>query len=218
MADALRPVEPSHQDDAGLDLRSGEGRAFARQLRLWRHLNGLKQRALADMLGVSQTAISFWESGRDVPNPAQVAQIAALMTKTGRDEVAIERAFVARQSAVRALFDLDGIRLLASSQGFRSLWPLNADLEGRRLGDHLVNEARTLAFDDDLRHAIHEGTLGLASGISLRQTDLDLDRTLLHRWHICFRRAGHRRLIDIVYEPCDADLAPGITDLVYLDA
>ncbi|WP_208948164.1 helix-turn-helix domain-containing protein [Segnochrobactrum spirostomi] len=192
-------------------------RALARRLRMWRSLNSVKQRALAEMLGVSQTIISFWETGRDVPNPAQVAHLKALMAEAGRDEVAIERAFVGRQAAVRALFDLDGIRLLAASTGFRRLWPLSADLEGRCLADNLVDEARKLAVDDDLRHAIFEGALGLASGISLRHTDIEFDEAVLHRWHICFRRYGHRRLIDMTFEPCDETLAPGVTDLIYLD-
>lgn len=204
-------------DAAGPGVEPSEARAFGERLKTWRRLNALKQAALAETLGVSQTTVSFWECGRDVPNPEKAAQLAALMAKTGRDETLTERLFVERQSAVRALFDLDGVRLVAASRGFRTLWPLYAELIGQALGDRLVNEARRLAFEDDFRHAIAEGALGLASGISLRHTDLDVDQALVHRWHMCFRRSGARRLIDVAYEPCDARLTPGITDLVYLD-
>ncbi|WP_127089983.1 helix-turn-helix transcriptional regulator [Aquabacter cavernae] len=191
---------------------------FPRHLKTWRRLNGIKQAALAEMLGVSQAAISFWESGRDTPAPGSMKRLKALMAHTARDEVRVERLFVQRQAGVRALFDLDGIRFIAASQGFQSLWPETSAFEGRFMADALANEARALIFGPDLRPSVLAGNLALASGVSERMTDLQTDEAIRFRWHICFRRYGPRTLVDVVYEPCAPDLSTGITDLVYLDA
>lgn len=201
-----------------LEGRSGVGQgAFAARLRTWRRINGIKQAALAEMLGVSQTAVSIWENGHELPSAERLARLESLMAHTARDEVAVERLFVERQQGVRALFDLDGIRVLAVSRGFRALWPQTGELMGSFLIDYLVNEARRLASDQKYAQAILSGELVLASGYSDRMTDLDIDEMVPHRWHMCFRRYGARTIADVVYEPGEGEHGPGIDDLVYLD-
>lgn len=190
---------------------------IARKLKAWRRQNGIKQIALAEMLGVSQTAVSFWENGRDKPAPAVMARIKDLMAGSIRNEVMLEKAFTQRQPGLMAVFDFDGTRLLAPSKGFRALWPQVAELEGQFMADHLVDEARTLIFDDDLSYAIASGSLGMVGGVSMRQTDLAFDPVVQHRWHICFRRYGHMTLMSMSYEPCDGDEQAGITDIIHLD-
>ncbi|MFG1481167.1 helix-turn-helix transcriptional regulator [Xanthobacter sp. V4C-4] len=191
--------------------------AFAGRLKTWRKMNGIKQAALADMLGVSQAAVSFWEGRRDLPSPAALTRLEALMAHSARDEVMVERLFVERQAGVRALIDFDGARFIAASRGFCALWPQTGELRDHRLADWLVNEAQKLFFDKDLRHAIVSGNLGLASGVSERMMSLEVDQVVPHRWHMCFRRYGPRTLVDVVYEPCAGDQPTGIEDLVYLD-
>ncbi|MQT14670.1 helix-turn-helix domain-containing protein [Segnochrobactrum spirostomi] len=189
---------------------------FARRLKTWRHINSIKQAALAQMLGVSQATISFWESGRDMPSRDNMRRLHDLMARSGRDETLLDRLFVKRQSGMRALFDFDGVRLLTTSQGFRSLWPDSGDLESRFLADHLVDEAQHLAFDREIGHGIMDGSLGVVTGVSDRHMNLSLDVPIRHRWHMCFRRYGYQTLVDVVYEPCLATLPKGISDLVHL--
>lgn len=189
---------------------------LARRLKTWRHMNAVKQAALAQMLGVSQATISFWESGRDMPSRDNLRRLHDLMAKSGRDEGLLDRLFVQRQAGMRALFDLDGVRLLMTSQGFRSIWPDSGDLQSRFLADHLVDESQHIAFDADISHAILDGSLGVMSGVSDRHINLPLDIPVRHAWHMCFRRYGYQTLVDIVYEPCLPTLARGITDLVHL--
>jgi transcriptional regulator with XRE-family HTH domain len=190
--------------------------AFAARLRTWRRINGIKQAALAEMLGVSQTAVSIWENGHDLPSAERIGRLEALMANTARDELAVERLFVERQGGIRALFDVDGARLLAVSRGFHALWPATAELTGSFFIEYLVNEARRLASDPKYTQAILSGELVLASGHSERMTNLDTDQVIPHRWHMCFRRYGARTVADVVYEPSDAAQGSGIDDLVFL--
>lgn len=197
-------------------VSTGHG-AFGARLRAWRRLNGIKQAALAEMLGVSQTAVSIWENGHDLPSAARLARIESLMANVASSELALERLFVERQQGVRALFDTDGTRLLAVSRGYRALWPQTAELQGSFFVEYLVNEAQHITTDPTLAQAILSGDLVLASGYSMRMTSLELDEMVPHRWHACFRRYGARTIVDVVSEPGDAGRAPGIDDLVYLD-
>jgi repressor LexA len=50
--------------------------AFGARLRELREAAGVSQAALAEHLDVGQTAISFWEKGRNSPNFVQVVNIA----------------------------------------------------------------------------------------------------------------------------------------------
>src|SRR3989338_5755178 len=108
-------------------------RNFGTDLTAWRKANAIKQEYLAQMLGVSQSAVSHWERGRDVPSAQTALRLQALMSKTSRDELAIERASISRLAGLRALYDLDGVRLLARSQGFAALWPELATMSGAML-------------------------------------------------------------------------------------
>ncbi|MGE4373791.1 MAG: helix-turn-helix transcriptional regulator [Xanthobacter sp.] len=189
---------------------------FAQRLKTWRRLNNIKQAALADMLGVSQSSISFWENGRDLPSVAYRKRITDLMADSTCDELLVERLFVERITGGRALFDLDGARLLASSQGYREMWPKYARLEGQFMAHRLVNEAASLADDRDLQQAIRKGEVAVIGGVSQRMTDIELDPAVIYRWHMCFRRVGYRVIIDVACERTDEE-AMGVTELLYLD-
>lgn len=190
---------------------------FGGQLRAWRRHRNLKQAALAEMLGVSQPAVARWERGLDMPSPARLSRLQALMAGSMRDELALERLFVGRQQAIRAMFDVDGVRMVATSAGFRDIWPDFSAFTERPMMDHLVGEFRNLVHDHELGYQVRDGSLGLISGISDRHTDFQVDLAIRHRWHVCFRRYGPRILADVVYEACDPGLALGITDIVRLD-
>lgn len=197
-------------------VSAGHG-AFGARLRTWRRMNNMKQEALAQVLGVTQKTVSIWESGVDLPSAAHVARLESLMAQTASSELALERLFTERQAGVRALFDVDGTRLLAVSRGYRAFWPNTADLEGAFLVEYLVNEAQHLTANPEFAQAILSGDLVLASGYSLRMTSLELDEMVPHRWHACFRRYGARTIVDVVSEMGPLAREPGIDDIVYLD-
>ena len=87
-------------------------------IRKFRRRLGLKQRALAEMLGCDQTAFSHWERGVDRPSLAFQRR---LLEMIARDQRAMEdlRLFAAvkRSPGVQALLDHD-LRILAGSSAF----------------------------------------------------------------------------------------------------
>jgi len=194
-------------------------RNFGTDLTAWRKANAIKQEYLAQMLGVSQSAVSHWERGRDVPSAQTALRLQALMSKTSRDEMAIERASISRLAGLRALYDLDGVRLLARSQGFAALWPELATMSGAMLRDDLVGEAQQMLSDGDTISGILSGDIVMASGVSVNHVDtaVDLEVFYKHRWHILFRKIGQRHVIDMSYESCAPDDAPRIEHLLRLD-
>lgn len=190
---------------------------FAQMLRTWRRHNNIKQAALATRMGVSQPAIARWERGVDIPSSAHMAHLRDLMRASNNSELAMQKLFIERQMAIRALFDFDDMTLVASSAGFRQLWPQTAALDGIPLRDELVNEARIIGDDLRLRSQVLEGSIGLISGVSTRQMRLQIDEAIRHQWHVSFRRFGTVLYADMVFEPCDQSLQPGITDIVRYD-
>lgn len=197
--------------------RNTTAEGWGRRLRAWRRLNNMKQAGLASLLGVSQPTVARWEKGLDLPSAERMNQIRDLVAGTLRDELALERVLIARQSTIRALMNLDGLTLSAVSAGYRALWPDFSTLIGKPLADHAVNESRAIIEDTDLMRDIRRGSVGLISGISDRHMDIDMDGTLRHRWHICMRRYGMEMYADIMFEPYDGEDGPGIDDVVDFD-
>lgn len=191
---------------------------FGNAVRTWRRMNNVSQAALASTLGVSQPAIARWEQGIDMPAPARLKQLRDMMAKSGRDDTMLQSLFIERQSAVRALFDFDQTRMLANSVGFRQLWPDSSLLLDMPMRDRLVDEADHMTNNPEIRREILAGAIGLISGVSQRQTDLQTDAPVLHRWHICFRRYGALIIADMAYEPCAGDTTPGIAEMVHMES
>lgn len=148
---------------------------FAQRLRAWRRLNGIKQLALADMLGVSQAAVSCWETGRETPSAELMKRIHDMISQQEVDEVLLERVFTERQPGIMALYDLDGVRFLAASRGYRALWPGMSLLTGMSMASHLINESGLLLANQALRRDVDSGQLALISGVSDRHTDIIVD-------------------------------------------
>lgn len=196
---------------------SGNDFFFAQKLRSWRRLKGIKQTALADMLGVSQAAVSYWETGRDKPSPDLMKRINDMISRTGLDEVMAERVFTQRQAGIMALYDFDGIYFMAASRGYQALWPGMSLLQGQSLASHLVNESRSLLSNEALRRDVASGKLALITGVSDRHTDIIIDDAVRHEWNIRFRRFGHMTLLSISYEPCGEAVPVGITEVKYFD-
>lgn len=192
---------------------SEEGTHFAQRLRSWRRLNGIKQVALAKMLGVSQAAVSYWETGQDKPSADLMRRISDMIARADCDEILLERLFTERQPGIVALYDLDGIRFMAASRGYRALWPGMSLLQGKSLEGHLVNESGELQANDALRRDIDSGKLALVSGVSDRHTDIMVDTAVRHEWNIRIRRFGPKTLLSISYDPCAETVPVGITEV-----
>lgn len=169
------------------------------------------------MLGVSQAAISYWENGRDIPNRRIVGRILDLIAGTAPDRFHVDRLSMEHQSAVRASFDLDGVKLVMASKGLCTAWPAFSRLKDIRLIDRLVEEASEFLHNDDFIRSVRRSEVGVVSGISNRHINLDVDSHFLHSWVAVFRSYGSRMLVDMTYEPCVPGESTGIVGIVRYD-
>lgn len=187
-------------------LRSSVGQL----LRDWRKATGVKQETLAQMLGVSQAAVSHWENGRDIPHRRLMGRILDIMSGTSDERLYVDRIALKSQTSVRASFDLDGVKLVMASAGLQQAWPQFAQLTNVRLIDHLVDEASEFLHDNDFVRSVRRGEVAIVSAVSDQHIDLDVDSRFLHRWIAVFRSYGPRVLIDMTYEPCGAHEQKGV--------
>jgi DNA-binding XRE family transcriptional regulator len=185
-----------------------ENNILPQRIRLWRRVNAVGQKDLAARLGVTQQAVSNWETGRDTPSQLIISKLMDLFSNS--DELSIEKAFIRSQSTVRALIDVDGATLVGYSSGFERVWKEFCSLSGVALEDKLINELYWISSNVELRREIMAGEVPILSGTSNKHLDVDLGVPFKHRWHICFRRYGARKIADMIYEPCDADAEVGV--------
>lgn len=187
-------------------------------LKDWRKSSGVKQDTLAAMLGVSQSAVSSWETGRDEPSRRLMGRILDIMSPTARDRLQLDNLALSTQGAVRASFDLDGIKLVTASRGLTAAWPDFAKLTQSRLVERLVDEAGTMLHDDDFVRSIRRGEIALVAGVSDRHIDLNMDQRFRHRWVAVFRTYGQKMLIDMTYEGCGPSTKKGVEGVTHYDS
>ncbi|MBB3772000.1 DNA-binding XRE family transcriptional regulator [Angulomicrobium tetraedrale] len=190
---------------------------IGKKLKLWRRTNGIKQDVMAAALGVSQATVSRWENGLDLPSIEISRRITDLIAKQIRDELAIESRFIEKLSSVQAIFDIDGIRLQATSLGCTRAWPLFSRLVGRAFEPRMVGESRIVIDDIVSRDAIIKGDIAMIVGVSTRHLDLEVDSPFRHRWISRFWFHGHRVFTTLAYEPCDAQTPIGIEQIFRLE-
>lgn len=193
--------------------RSGLGQL----LRDWRKATGMKQEALAHLLGVSQAAISHWENGRDIPSRRLMGRVLDIMSGTADERIQVDRVALQSQTCVRASFDLDGVRLMMASKGLEQIWPEFSRMNNIRLIDHLVDEASKFLHDDDFVRSVRRGEIAIVSAISDQHVSLELDCRFLHRWVAVFRSYGPRMLIHMTYEPCAPTMRKGVETVTHYD-
>lgn len=190
---------------------------FGIKFKNWRLGQGFKQSTVAGMLDVTQAAISRWENGHDMPSLALCRRIENIMLSDHQAELAIERAFVARNASMQAIFDLDGIRLKGLSAGMRSTWPLFSVLEEHYFADHLIGESSILIKNDDILNGVLSKDIIMMSGVSKRHISISVDPEMVHKWHARFRTIGSRIMADVLYEPCDENAELKILDIIRRD-
>jgi len=181
---------------------------FAQELKNWRRLNYLTQHMLAAKLKVTQQSISAWERGLDEPSARVRSQLRGLMSAAS--EVNKERAFIRDHSTIRALTDVDGVRLIGYSAGFQKAWPEFCEMEGVYFEEKLMNEIKAVATNAEHRKQILSGEIVIISGTSLQQIDINKGPIFLHDWHVLFRDFGSRLIADVVIEPSKKDARIGI--------
>lgn len=96
--------------------RTGE---ICGELRAWRIRARLRQDAIAKCLGVAQSQISRWESGRELPRPHNIEAIRRLIRGPEVDPLLALRHFVVHSSQQLLLFD-DQLAILARSLPFQA--------------------------------------------------------------------------------------------------
>lgn len=190
---------------------------ICRMLPGWRKASGIKQAVLAETLGVTQTVISNWETGKDRPGRRLMLPLVDAMSATASQRLELDRLAMQSSPAVRASFDLDGVRLVTASKGLRAAWPTFATLGSRRLSDHLVDEARLFLHDTDFLKSARRGDVAVITAVSDRHVDLNMDNGFLHRWTAVFRAYGTAMHIDMTYEPCAPDARKGVEQAVMFD-
>jgi transcriptional regulator with XRE-family HTH domain len=183
----------------------------------WRKASCLKQDALAQLLGVTQTVISNWETGKDIPTKQISLRLLDAMSASSKDRFALDRVAMASSRTVRASFDLDGVRLVMISQGLIAAWPTFSSRLNARLADHLVDEASQFLHDDSFVKSVKRGEVAMVSAVSDQHVSLDIDVRFRHRWTAVFRSYGTRSMIKMNYDKCDPDVEKGIENVLYFD-
>ena len=176
---------------------------FGAVLRRWRKGAGIKQQALGDILGVSQATISRWEAGIDRPAQHTHGRLQEFIGKQRLTEMPAEQRIISRQIGIRALVDLDGMKLLATTQDFKSIWPELALCEGHKLADDLIGLSAEIYSDESLLRNIRRGEVTFIAGVSDRHLSGYGTNAFRHYWSAVYRTSGTRHYAEVSFEQCD---------------
>jgi transcriptional regulator with XRE-family HTH domain len=91
---------------------------ICKALRTWRIRSRLQQAAIAECLGVTQSQISRWESGRDTPRPHNVEAIRRLVWGAEAEPLQALKHFVQSSSQLLMLIDAEN-GIIARSEPLR---------------------------------------------------------------------------------------------------
>lgn len=186
-------------------------------IRSWRRATGLKQGALAILLGVSQATVSRWENGLDEPTAAVYAKLRSLVDEQSHLKLRIEARVIERQPGVRALVDWDGMTLLATTPTYKLIWPEIVAAEGQRLADYLVDQSRDLFHDDAMAQAVRREEIAMITGVSDRHLNGFNNLTFRHYWTVAHKKIGTRHLAEISFEACEPDAELGLRHILRVD-
>jgi transcriptional regulator with XRE-family HTH domain len=186
-------------------------------IRRWRKANGVKQGALAVKLGVSQAAVSRWENGLDQPSTEVYSAIRSLIGKSPVSPIGIEQQIISKLPGMRALVDLDGMRLLGTSQAFKAVWSELVAAEGQMLADHLIGLSQDLFIDQSIANSIRRNEIAMIAAVSDRHLNGFGDHAFRHYWAATYRKVGSRYLAEISFEACEPDAELGLRHILRVD-
>jgi transcriptional regulator with XRE-family HTH domain len=190
---------------------------ICRLLPQWRKASCMKQKTLADMLGVSQATISNWENGKDVPGKRLTLRLADAMSASSSHRFEADRVAIANAQNPRAAFDLDGVRLVVASRGMHAAWPSFSKLTNIRLIESLVDEASLFLHDNNFVKSARRGEVAIVTAVSKRHVEIDVDNAFLHRWSAVFRSYGAGMHVDMTYDVCAPSDKRGVESVVFYD-
>ncbi|MDV7142147.1 helix-turn-helix transcriptional regulator [Tropicimonas sp. TH_r6] len=116
--------------------------AFARRLKRQRIAIGLKQAALAHLLGLNQTTVSRWESGRQIPDPAMQQRALECVAARRTDDVALKRLVESSTLAMHLVDDADHTCLAYSKRRARDWHTTGRQMLGTSLWRFATDEIR----------------------------------------------------------------------------
>ena len=96
--------------------------AIIKQIRVTK---GLKQQALASLLGVSQSAVSRWENNQDEPNLAAAKQLLAMASPPPVGTLELFSAEADAHFCPLAISTVDPLRLVRWNEPLARRWRLN---------------------------------------------------------------------------------------------
>lgn len=178
---------------------------------------GLKQRTLASLLGVTQAAISRWETGLDVPSSGVQSKLRDIVDQRSAGQLAVEMSIIKRTAGLRALADIDGMRLLAASPSFSAAWPELAAAKGLMLKDHLLELSREVYNDHSIMRSILDGEIVMIAGVSDRQLKGFGDNAFRHYWAASYRKIGTKHYAEVSFEACEPDAELGLRHILRVD-
>lgn len=191
--------------------------SFGRILRLWRRANLWTQASVAELLGVTQAAVSRWERGRDMPSPEMRRRLRNMMASGTLDDMTVERLLLSRQSGWRVLLYLENLTLIAVSKDILKVWPIVATWMDKPLLPRLLGEAKEVFTDKQLMQEIRRGKIALISAVSSESIKIGEPKMARHRWTAGFRQAGTRMVVDLFSEPALPEEPDGVDEILRFD-
>lgn len=191
--------------------------SFGWSLRLWRRASLLTQRTIAEGVGVTQSAVSRWERGHDMPSPEVRRRLRDIMAAGINDDLAVERLLLSRQAGWRVLLYLDNVTLMAASKDILKVWPSVALWIGKPLLALLEGEAKAVFTDTELMQEVRRGKIAIISAVSTTSIRIDPPRMARHRWTAGFRQTGQKILVDLFFELVPTDTPEGVDEILRFD-
>ncbi len=180
-------------------------------IRRWRSINRVKQAALADMVGVSNVAVSKWENDQSKPSKTVALRLAEVMSGMHEGKLAVEIAFAAPQQQIKALSRGLNMQLVGVSAGYRAAWPEMSAFIGRDMRPFLLNEALLYTVNSDYISEAIRGDILMLSGVSnsLLALGSEVPENVRFRWHTMVRHIDGEIVHEMVFEPCAAGTPVG---------
>ncbi len=112
------------------------------------------------------------------------------------------------------MVDTDGAKLISYSSGFEKVWSEFTKYKDLFLEDKLINEIQSIVGNAEYKKQILAGEIVVLAGTSIQHLDINIDKLLLHNWHVCFRNLDGNIIGDIVMEPASLDEKLGIKNII----